>query len=632
MKNKISLILTLFFVLIICSPIYAEQLNATVDGMNSNTVLITNINNSIVSTEEILYKNTEIEKMKKNVINLKNNVIQLEKQLKQLYIQNPKWTIQGKIISNKGNTLTILGKALSTDAVPNHPGYLIEDNNIIVTNPDPNKIAYNYYAGGEHSYIMTKYGQNMFGQKVPVKIYGSYPENIQLEIKRIENAISNAKADYEASISKLVLYTKNLYKQDINIKSNNKQLYIKSGKQSYLVGKFLMDNTDYGYELIGYATQQYEKASSLDLKDKYILLNLSDMYFQINNVEKTCEAYKKIAILDSQFLLNNINDRQKKYLAGLAFFDQNLYNNSINVLESYINADSSIPNRFLDYKSQEYKAIVLLIKSYMSLASEYSNLSDYDKAIESYNGALMVFEQTGISTKYGMNPEEKETPRDLKYQCYKSLTTVYQNSGNLNKANEYLKMTESFSGGSSSDYGSSSLKEDYINIGIKYINQENFKEAYEYFYKAAYNDYKDYSYYNEKDKPIEIKLNTDNVDAYYLMGITMISMGNPEQFNLSFPYLEKAIELGGDDAKYYNTIGYYYSHRWCETQDENKAVEYYNKAIKIDPYYKRAYGNLYNIYCSGELYDDDKATKYKEKALNKDGYIVDGIEEKEDFE
>lgn len=212
-----------------------------------------------------------------------------------------------------------------------------------------------------------------------------------------------------------------------------------------------------------------------------------------------------------------------------------------------------------------------------------------------------------------------DTVNELILDCYRNLAMAYQKSGDLVSSDKYIAVYEAHLGGRSVEYGDSLLNEEYISIGTSYVVQGNLKSGYEYYEKAIYNDKIDITFYGSTANPPIYSLDTTNSNAYYLMGLAYINKGGFELQHMAVSYLEHAIELNDKDPRYYDAIGYFYRSFSNENSDFEKAIMYLNKAIEIDPNYKRAYGNLYYIYLSGEYADFDKAMEYSKKSEDANG-------------
>jgi superkiller protein 3 len=109
---------------------------------------------------------------------------------------------------------------------------------------------------------------------------------------------------------------------------------------------------------------------------------------------------------------------------------------------------------------------------------------------------------------------------------------------------------------------------------------------------------------NKKEKQAE---------KYFQQGYAYNNKGD---YDKAIEYYNKAIELNPDYAVAYYNLGNVYNNKGDygkAIEYYNKAIEYYNKAIELNPDSVDAYNNLgiaYNIKS-----DDDKAIEYYNKAI-----------------
>ncbi|WP_155925755.1 S-layer homology domain-containing protein [Bacillus sp. UNC438CL73TsuS30] len=95
--------------------------------------------------------------------------------------KTPSFYISGEITHRYSKEILIWGYATDSTASPSHPGWLTESGNIIIKNYKASNISYNKYYGRNY-FIKQTTGVGLFGQEVPVNIYGPKPKKIaQLE-------------------------------------------------------------------------------------------------------------------------------------------------------------------------------------------------------------------------------------------------------------------------------------------------------------------------------------------------------------------------------------------------------------------------------------------------------------------
>jgi len=110
---------------------------------------------------------------------------------------------------------------------------------------------------------------------------------------------------------------------------------------------------------------------------------------------------------------------------------------------------------------------------------------------------------------------------------------------------------------------------------------------------------------NRKQDSVETKKQDYYAETY---AEVYLSIGNIYDNDKALEYYKKAIELKPDYAMAYNNIGAIYESK----QDYDKALEYYNKAIELEPDVI-AYTNIGAIYDRKQDYD--KAIEYYNKAI-----------------
>lgn len=101
---------------------------------------------------------------------------------------------------------------------------------------------------------------------------------------------------------------------------------------------------------------------------------------------------------------------------------------------------------------------------------------------------------------------------------------------------------------------------------------------------------------------------TNKSEAYYKMGIAYLNENKVQQ---AFVEFHKAYELAPHNKEILNAVGIIYL---LHLEETNKAIEYFDKAVKEDPSYSEAYNNL--GYAYEKLGSYEKAISYYRKALS----------------
>ena len=108
--------------------------------------------------------------------------------------------------------------------------------------------------------------------------------------------------------------------------------------------------------------------------------------------------------------------------------------------------------------------------------------------------------------------------------------------------------------------------------------------------------------------PVETESNIQNAQAHYKIGVGYLSENKVQQ---AFVEFQRAYELNPNNKEVLNAIGIIYLLHFDETQ---KAADYFQKAIKIDPDYSEAHNNL--GYAQEKLGNFEAAIPYYRKAVS----------------
>lgn len=197
-------------------------------------------------------------------------------------------------------------------------------------------------------------------------------------------------------------------------------------------------------------------------------------------------------------------------------------------------------------------------KAYSNRGFAYYNLNELDKAISDYNEALKI------------KPDD--------FLTYNNRGMVYNRKGGHDKAIEdYNKAIEI-----NPDFALT-----YNNISLAFYLKKDFDKALEYVEKAI------------------------NIDSYFSEAYSTMAMiyDEKKEYDKAMLNYNKALEF---DKKNLDGIYTNIATLYMKQENINEALEYLNKAMKINPYNVEANVNLGNIYI--RLLDYDKALEYYEKA------------------
>lgn len=271
---------------------------------------------------------------------------------------------------------------------------------------------------------------------------------------------------------------------------------------------------------------------------------------------------------------------------------------------------------------------------YTKLAGIYSEMDNFDKALENYNKVIEI------------NPDDAF--------IYISIGSIYESQGKYKDAlNAYTKALDIFP----------EYKYNYFNLGNVQYQLRNYKEAiknYNAFLEtysghnearenlaASYLAVKDYKNAQTEYKKLYSK-NPDNFRHQYEYGIALLNTNESEK---AAEFLEKAIEidaendsahlglaqayqdLGKDELSYeqyqivlkkvpnLNTVRLDYANLLANMNKNTEAIEQYNMYIKAFPNDIKGYENIADVYKTLKNYD--KALENYLTALKKDSNNVD---------
>jgi tetratricopeptide (TPR) repeat protein len=107
---------------------------------------------------------------------------------------------------------------------------------------------------------------------------------------------------------------------------------------------------------------------------------------------------------------------------------------------------------------------------------------------------------------------------------------------------------------------------------------------------------------------IETESNVQNASAHYRIGVGYLSENKVQQ---AFVEFQRAYELNPNNKEVLNAIGIIYLLYYDETE---KSVDFFQRAIKVDPDYAEAYNNL--GYAHEKLGKFDAAVPFYKKAVS----------------
>ncbi|MGQ9638601.1 MAG: tetratricopeptide repeat protein, partial [Thermodesulfobacteriota bacterium] len=229
---------------------------------------------------------------------------------------------------------------------------------------------------------------------------------------------------------------------------------------------------------------------------------------------------------------------------------------------------------------------------YYNLGVVYSDLGQYEKAIESFTNFL------------------KKNRSDSK--VYYEIGNVYLKIGDLEKAESNFKKSLEFDPNWGAPYGG---------MGDILSRKGMIREAID-LYEKAIKYYPDsaplyirmgeaYIKIGEEKKALleiekAIKIDPKFSEAYTFLGGLYLRKGEGEK---AFEYLKKAIELNPKNPESFNNLGLYYRGRG----EIEQAIENYQKAINLNPEFFEVYINLGEAYGAKKNYEE--AIRSYQKAI-----------------
>lgn len=233
------------------------------------------------------------------------------------------------------------------------------------------------------------------------------------------------------------------------------------------------------------------------------------------------------------------------------------------------------------------------------LGLAYKEDKQFEKAIECFNKCLKL--------------EEEAEDDEIIHKLYDFISDCYQRLENYDRAIEYQQKCIDC-------YPSIWDKQHPLyTLGFIYNRKGDHRKAIELYNKAIEEDpdsdfvstlYSQLSeqYYqlNELEKALEclekaVSLKPDNDEAFYKIGVINSELGDDELAEVGY---NMAIKANRYHIQSYNNLGRIYYDR----NESDKSIEYYLKAIEIDPEFSFPYKNLATIY--RKLQDYEKENYY----------------------
>lgn len=341
------------------------------------------------------------------------------------------------------------------------------------------------------------------------------------------------------------------------------------------------------------AIESYKNSISFDPTDPDVYNNLGVAYLRLDKLNEAIEVFKTSIDLDPVYArtYNNL---------GTCFFKKNVIDLARDNFEKAVECDETYIAPYLNL-SEVYKIkgmVNVSIEMYMKALS----LSSKNRKNTSENYGVAFLENSSKSfnhifglTDYDLLTTEKWERTEL------SIEDILNTYKTLHEEGEDTSISN-------------------FNIGVELFKKGQYEESIEYFKKSLELDQTYYpAYYNlalayemsleiaEASKWYQkaIKL-TPTLAAFLSLAVMQFRLGNYSQAMYN---IEKAKTLAEGDPESYNNIG----HALYKISKTPEAIEFYKKAIQVDPNYSIAYYNLGVVY--SKIGETEDAIKSYEKVI-----------------
>lgn len=197
------------------------------------------------------------------------------------------------------------------------PGFLTKSSNIVIKNPDKSKVSFGQYVGGIHYYLGKTTGKGLFGQTVPIYIFGPPPSNIASKINAANSKLTAAKKQLDKANAALTTAKNSLLK---GVRGD----YDKLTKKSPSAGTYLqyaMALVDAG-NLLNDSNLLKEAQGKVDKAVKFN--EYADIFFAVYasryiDREDRISGYSTLADSDPYLLLTALTTAEQYYDVGVMF-------------------------------------------------------------------------------------------------------------------------------------------------------------------------------------------------------------------------------------------------------------------------------------------------------------------------
>jgi tetratricopeptide (TPR) repeat protein len=535
------------------------------------------------------------------------------------YNENPGWSISGEIALKQNAIYYIWGitDPMLGDPSSSHPGWLGSEGNIKILNPDSQKVEYGNYNGGPHYFIREEEGQNVFGGAVPVYVFGSAPKIIVT----LQDQVNAAQKNLNDAKTKLVTYINTSFQSQLKSKPNDSDLYKAYGDTLSDIAVLVMDDT-----LINQAIDIYIKAIQLNPKNTAANIRLGIIYLSGTTPNNTAaiECFKKAGAEDPDVLISSVTTIPGYITAGDALMS----------LAKYDKAAVAF-RKALAEEYKDFDLVERIVEADSYVAESYRDNNEFLKSAETLEKTMAILDNVDTGTKV----QNVATPLQIsvataKIETLSYLGISYRLAGNTVKAVQAYEKALDLHSNIAMEYQTTYDGGFYQVVwGIKfeladlYCRQNKLKAAFDLLNNVVLLDKAD-----SRWEAVE-RLGGDNANLNYVVGCVYSSNGKRD---LAMKKIEKAIELDKTNPKYYNALGCIYfgvinADMSPEVKELYTVKDYLEKALKLDPNYSVACGNMSRILNEIKIYGDRmddatlnaqiKAYAKKADAENSDGEL-----------
>ena len=329
----------------------------------------------------------------------------------------------------------------------------------------------------------------------------------------------------------------------LEIDSSNPEALSLQKSSLYSIAQKSVDNNDFKK-----AIEYFEQYIKLEPNDINGLINISNAYYQTDQLENATEYIAKALEIDSfnpgaLYLQKNIKNQYAKLLnQGLKYFDENQFDESIGIFKQYINYDNT--------------NIKILVK----LGVAHKHMKLYDQALEYFSQAI--------------NLDETHSDAYLQIAIIANINENYSNAlQNLKLADNYNRNNPEIYFEKAKSYWNLNDLENAITNFDKVIELSDPEKS---IYQTSLNLKNQAISKQNQLNPPTIYINVNDAIVYFSRGIDNQIIGDDEKAIEDF---NSALEIDPNYRDAYFSRGVSYKNIGNYT----KAIEDFNSALEIDP-------------------------------------------------